>query len=127
MDVTRLTLSEISAKLIHFVKIYFIDSLLVDEEGGLFQECVTLHGEEVRHLIPPEHTSRFKDTDIFNAASGFIRFKSKGYQFKGREYTAMLLSTDTITLFLYIQETDNSTHTSRDILLVDFLKQDSEP
>ena len=80
MDITNLTLSEVSGKLKHFVTIYFIDSTIVEEEGGLFNETVTLYGEEVRHLIPPEHNSRFRDDDAFQASSGFIRFKMKGYQ-----------------------------------------------
>ena len=123
MDITSLTLAEISAKLKHYVTIYFIDSSIHEDENGLFQECVTLHHSECCHLIPKEHQSRFKDVDTFNAASGYIRFKSKGYQFKGKEFVVMLLHTDTSALFLYLQEQDNATHADRDILLVDLTKQ----
>ena len=123
MEITGLTLSEISDKLKHYVTIYFIDSSIIEEEEGLFQESIALHVVECRHLIPSEHNSQFKDAEILNAASGFLRFKSKGYQFKGKEYIAMLLYTDTHALFLHLQEQDNSTHTNRDILLVDFTKQ----
>ena len=126
MEIAGLTLAEISGKIKHFVTIYLIDSSIEVPENGLFEESVVLHGEEVRHLIPPEHHSRFDDSHKFNAASGHIRFKSRGYQFKGKEYIVMLLYDNEQAYFLYLQE-QNGTGNNQDILLVDFLKQGNVP
>lgn len=127
MEIKGLNLSEISEKLKPHVAGFFTDSKILDEEGGMFQESVTLYADEVRHLIPPEHNSRFKDTDKFGAASGYIRFETKGTAFRGKLYIVMLLHTSTHALLLYLQEQNDITHDSRNILLVDFLEHGKPP
>jgi len=123
MDITNLTLLEISDMMKPHISNYFKDSKILDEAGGMFQETVMLYGEEVRHLIPAEYNKRVNDDDTFSASSGFIRVDTKTQVHRGKEYTAMLLHTDTQAITLHLQEQDNTTHASRDILLADFTKQ----
>lgn len=117
---------EISRQLQHYVTDYFKGCKLSGLDEGMFAESCQFDFTEIKHLIPPEYHGLYKDTDWFNCASGYVLFDSKSDEFRGSVFMVMLISDEEYSnaLFLLLQEENDVTHTNRDILLADFIKQE---
>ena len=116
--------TEISVKLAPYIVNYFTDCELYGLDDNLFAESYLLGYDEVAHLIPSEYKGLFSKTDFFNGASGFLDFNYQAGQFKGSDYTIMLLSNEdnSKALFLYVQASNFVTSIQTDILIADFMK-----
>ena len=122
MNVTGLTMREISEKVKPCVTEYFKGSTVTNYDGELFQENYTLEYGEINVDLPQKHL--FNDTDQINNASGNIYLADVSEEHKGHEYVVILLSNAEYTqaLFLIIQKINQETGNAENTIIKNFIE-----
>ena len=111
MDITRLTLEEISEKIEKYLPPFLQDKFS-------FQESDLLDFDEIKHAIPIEYHQFFKDDNRIRNVNGYVEDDSFEY-----DYTVVLLSMADFSqaLFLLLQKEHKITNEIETEFLKSFL------
>ena len=122
MDITGLDILQISEKIYPYVTDYFKGCKLSDFKEWSFESYI-FNLSELTHLIPAQHQHRFKDTDKFNGASGFLDFETVPEDYENKKFLLMTITDEDNTkiYFLYVQELNEDYDKQSDILIADFM------
>ena len=126
MNITGLTIKEISEKMDCYVKDYFKGSTVTNYAGELFTENYTLEFDEINVDLPEKHL--FQDTDNINNASGCVYLADISEEHQGYEYVIILLSNADYSkaLYLILQKISEETGTAEHIILKNFIESEDK-
>jgi len=114
LDVRGLDATDISRRMEKYVSAHF-KGFKLSGGNSLFQENYVLDFTEVKAMIPQEYHHLFKDTDLFNGASGFMEHDSQ-------TYIIMLLSDENhATAYLLTMQWTDKTGKENTVIIGDFL------
>ena len=124
MNITGLTIKEISEKMDGYVKDYFKGSTVTNYAGELFTENYTLEFDEIGVDLPQKHL--FQDSDNINNASGYVYLNDISEEHKGYEHIIILLSSadyyNSQALYLILQKISEETGDTENIIIKNFIE-----